>query len=346
MSTKSYDFEYLVFIGRFQPFHEGHKKVIEEALTLAEKVIVLTGSAFQPRTIKNPWTTEERNQMITGCFSHEENNRIVVRPLQDQAYNDQKWASQVQEHVDWVVARGGWRDKTRIGLIGHIKDESSFYLKMFPQWKLVEHEVIEMINATDLRALYFEQKNLKFLQSLVPVSTYAFLEQFRGTDSFTSLVKEYNHIQTYKKAWEAAPYKPTFVTVDAVVVQSGHVLLIQRKASPGAGLWAVPGGFVNQDEFLEDAVIRELKEETKLKVPVPVLKGSIKATKIFDHPNRSLRGRTITNAYLIELPAGELPAVKGSDDAKKAKWFPINAIKSEEMFEDHHSIIEYFLGQL
>jgi bifunctional NMN adenylyltransferase/nudix hydrolase len=80
-------------------------------------------------------------------------------------------------------------------------------------------------------------------------------------------------IEKYKESWKAAPFPPTFVTVDAVVVQSGHVLLVKRKAMPGAGLWALPGGFLNQEETLLDGAIRELKEETKIKVPVPVLKG-------------------------------------------------------------------------
>ena len=70
------------------------------------------------------------------------------------------------------------------------------------------------------------------------------------------------------------------MTVDAVVVQSGHILLVKRGDMPGKGLWALPGGFLNQEETMLDGAIRELKEETKIKVPVPVLKGSIKESTI------------------------------------------------------------------
>ena len=101
-----------------------------------------------------------------------------------------------------------------------------------------------------------------------------------------------------------------------------------------------------------DGAIRELKEETKIKVPAPVLKGSIKASKTFDAPNRSTRGRTITQAFFIDLGVGELPKIKQSrnpddleDDAEEAKWVPLNeVVKQRDRFmEDHVHIIDYFV---
>lgn len=343
--TKRYD--YTVFIGRFQPFHIGHKQVIETALTIADKVIVLVGSSFQPRTPKNPFTSIERAGMIFEGLDlqREDKDRVIVAPLQDQRYNDQQWAASVQQRVEECIARGGWTDyPPKVAIIGHTKDDSSYYLKMFPQWALVEHEMNEQLNATDIRELYFEQKNLKFLQSLLPQQVYKVLEDFKKTTDYKRLVEEHDHIKKYRKAWEAAPYPPTFVTTDAVVVQSGHVLLVERGAAPGKNLLALPGGFLDQNETMEQGMLRELREETKLKVPAPVLKGSIKRTKIYDYPERSLRGRTITQAFLIELPSGPLPPVKGSDDAKKAFWKPFSEVKSEDMFEDHYEIFLDMVG--
>ncbi len=94
-----------------------------------------------------------------------------------------------------------------------------------------------------------------------------------------------------------------------------------------------------------DGAIRELKEETKLKIPVSVLKGSIVNEKLFDDPNRSMLDRVITMAYHFSLTNDtKLPKVKGSDDAEKAFWCPINEIKEEMMFDDHFFIINYFLN--
>lgn len=344
----AYKYDVLVFIGRFQPFHIGHEQVIRTALTLAENVIVLIGSANQPRTIKNPWTYMERVGMIADGLdlSKADAGRVTYAPLPDAAYNNQKWTANVQAAVDDIVYKNVSSSKLKIGIIGHAKDSSSYYLKMFPQWELVEHEMNEIISATDLRGLMFEGKNIRFIQSLLPVKVFEYMRNWRFTPEFNVLLEEYIHIQKYKEAWKAAPYAPTFVTTDAVVVQSGHVLLIQRRAAPGAGLLALPGGFLNQEEYLVEGMLRELREETKLKVPAPVLKGSIVNTRVFDKPDRSLRGRTITHAFLIQLPPGDLPPVKGGDDAAKALWVPISDIKEELMFEDHHAIIQHMLGSV
>lgn len=345
----NYKYDALVFIGRFQPFHIGHEQVIRTALSLAENVIILIGSANQPRTIKNPWTYMERVGMIADGLnlSRSDSGRVTYAPLSDAAYNDQKWVACVQSTVESIVhVKQAIKGSLNIGIIGHAKDSSSYYLKMFPQWKMVEHEMNEAISATDLRGLMFEGKNIRFIQSLLPAKTFDCVRAWRSTPEFNLLLEEYEHIEKYKRAWKAAPYAPTFVTTDAVVVQSGHVLLIQRRAAPGKGLYALPGGFLNQEEYLVDGMLRELREETKLKVPAPVLKGSIVNTRVFDKPDRSLRGRTITHAFLIQLPPGELPQVKGSDDAAKAMWVPISDIKEDQMFEDHYAIIQHMLGSV
>jgi bifunctional NMN adenylyltransferase/nudix hydrolase len=103
-----------------------------------------------------------------------------------------------------------------------------------------------------------------------------------------------------------------------------------------------------------DAAVRELCEETKIDVPKPVIYGSLKDDHIFEAPGRSLRGRIITRAFLFKLPEyvvdGKvvLPKVKGSDDAEKAKWFPLSEVleMSDKLFEDHHAIIETMIARL
>jgi len=345
MSKKKFD--YLVFIGRMGPYHIGHDLVVQEALELADNVIICIGSSFRPRTIKNPWTYKERERMITGSLSKDQRYRLIIRPLNDIMYNDDAWITQVQNVVNDTIIQEQ-KEKflpkdLKIGIIGHEKDESSFYLRLFPQWEQVNHTMNEVVHPTDIRALLFEQKNFLYLQGLLSPVVYEQVKQFTLTSHFKQLKTEYEFIQNYKAAWAAAPYEPTFMTADAVVVQSGHVLMVIRDAAPGEGLHAIPGGFVNPKEYIECAALRELKDETKIDVPAKVLRGSIKHSKIFDHPQRSLRGRTITQAFLIELPPGPLPKVKGGDDARHAKWVPFNEISSETCFEDHYDIIQYFI---
>lgn len=345
-TNKKFEFEALVLICRAQPFHTGHKAIVDEALKRAKEVIVVVGSSFAARNIRNPFTFEERRSMIKAVFPQD---NVKVVPVSDYPYDDNKWVAAVQNVVHGAMSWSA--DPIRIGLIGHEKDGTSYYLKIFPTWGNVSVPNVDGINATDIRKEIFDSGDRRTIGSLsnssLPTKVreeLASLFLSRSTE-FDTLYHEYQMIKKYKEAWKAAPFPPTFLTVDAVVVQSGHILLVKRGDMPGKGLWALPGGFLNQSETMLDGAIRELKEETKIKVPVPVLKGSIRDSKTFDAPNRSARGRTITQAFYIDLGFDEkLPKVKGSDDAEKACWVPLNKVvaQRDRFFEDHAHIISYF----
>lgn len=331
----------LVFIGRFQPFHNGHKTVIDTALKQAKEVVVVVGSSFAARNIRNPFTFEERKAMIKSVFP---DDRVKVVPVSDYPYDDNKWVNAIQKIVDETIPHA-----QDVGLIGHSKDSTSYYLNIFPRWKNhVEVEDVGGINATDIRNAYLDEWCWKAHNNphivKITESVKLKLDSNEMWSNLSTIRAEYQMVKKYKEAWKAAPFPPTFMTVDAVVVQSGHILLVKRGDMPGKGLWALPGGFLNQNETMLDGAIRELKEETKIKVPVPVLKGSVKESKTFDAPNRSSRGRTITQAFFIDLGVGELPKVKGADDAEKAFWVPFNQVKQEKFFEDHFFLIDYFLN--
>jgi len=333
-------YDYLIFIGRFQPFHTGHESVIRKALQLSDKVMVLIGSAYQPRTVRNPWNFNEREALMRSVFSEEENARILAFPLLDYTYNNQLWIKSVQLLVAGVV-HSKIASIPKIGLIGHQKDESSFYLSMFPQWEREDVENYNNISATDIRELFFDNGELS---NVLNTNVSIALEKFKNTKTYEQVQNEFHFVKKYKSAWDKAPYTPMFITVDAVVVQSGHILMIERKAQPGKGLMALPGGFLDANETLKSAVIRELREETRIKVPAPVLAGSITKTQVFDDPYRSARGRTVTHAYLIELKGEKLPKVKGGDDAAHAFWVPFAEVKPELMFEDHFHIVQAMVG--
>jgi bifunctional NMN adenylyltransferase/nudix hydrolase len=388
-----YNYDFLVFIGRFQPFHKGHQFVINEALKQGQYVIILCGSAHQPRSLRNPWSVEEREQMIRSCFSSRDNQRIIIAPLMDVLYNDELWIRNVQQTIESIIAQtnnsfevspkavssysdnqhGGYKIVNKdynsnkiqviespvnsqnspshqlipkIGLIGHTKDRTSYYLKLFPQWSSIGVENYQNISSTPIRQAFFAHPQQIDTKTL-PQEILAFLDCFTQSSDFAYLCQEWEFIHKYQQGWQSAPYPPTFVTVDAVVIQSGHILLVERKARPGKGQLALPGGFVRQSETLLQACLRELREETKLKIPEPVLQGSIVAQQVFDDPNRSSRGRTITQAFYFELKADTtLPKVKGSDDANHAFWLPLAQLDSTRLYEDHYFIVQKFLGLL
>jgi bifunctional NMN adenylyltransferase/nudix hydrolase len=345
------EFDLLVFVGRFQPFHNEHKRIIDIALQKSKNVLVLVGSAGKARTIRNPFTFEERGDMIRGSFDTSDQLNLIIKPLYDKTYNDAAWIKQVQTVVLDIALNvanngssfhaSGYND-IKVGLIGASKDNTSYYLKMFPQYRSVNVEIEADVHATTIREEYL---TTGAIFDAVPNSVVKFLNDFKKSDTYYELRCELQFVRDYKKQWDAAPYPVKHATVDSVVEQSGHILLVKRKAEPGKGLWALPGGHLNEFEKQLDGAIRELREETKIKVPEAVLRGSIRDHETFDDPYRSTLGRVITKAYHFKLADDvTLPKVKGADDAEKAKWVPISELREEDFFDDHYFIIQYFLG--
>lgn len=340
------DYNCCVFIARMQPPHAAHIRLIKQALNTADKVVIILGSHRAASDIKNPWSADERKEMVLSCFSDEEQQRIEICPVRDQPYNNTNWMAEVQQKV--VANAGG--DKT--ALFGHKKDKSSFYLDFFPQWDLIDpgHQM-QGLNATDIRTQLFEEPKEgkvwkdRGWRDCVHPRVKDYLEGFMKTDRFAELAESYEFIKNYRASWEVAPYPVTFVTTDTVVVKSGHILLVKRKGNPGKDLYALPGGHLNANELIVDGAVRELKEETRIAIQKKDLKNKIVDTHVFDHPNRDPRGRTVTHAYYIKLPdGGELPKVKGSDDAKGAYWIPLGEIPflENQFFSDHIEIIRHF----
>lgn len=361
------EFDLLVFVGRFQPPHNGHFNVINTALAKAQHVLILVGSANLARTTHNPFTYDERRRMLElgiGMDKWVDQPRVTIEPLDD-VYDDDEWVQQVQEAA-WHAVR--YSDNAKIGLIGRNKDASSYYLRLFPQWGSVDvqSEEYETLDATSIRRAIFntfnkeddEQWNLDEIQKYLlgegdyypadmPPGVAGKVMAFRRSDEFKDLIEEHRFCENYKLAWADAPYTPTFNTVDAVCVQSGQILLVTRKAHPGKGKFALPGGFVQPDERLLQSAMRELKEETKIDLPPAVLRSSVKGHKIFDAPHRDPRGRFISTAFLFDLPKSpRLPAVKGSDDAAHAAWYDVTRIQTEDLFIDHHNIIKSMMRLL
>lgn len=135
-------------------------------------------------------------------------------------------------------------------------------------------------------------------------------------------------------------YPRPSVTVDIVLFYAAkeglEILLIKRAHAPFADHWALPGGFVDQDEALEDAAARELLEETKLR------RAKFKQVGAFGDPGRDPRGHTVSIAFAAVLK--NKPKVEGSDDAKEATWHPIKRLP--KLAFDHKKIIRAALRKM
>lgn len=345
-----------VFIGCFSPFHLGHEEVLLRALKSSEVVLLLIGSSFVARNIKNPFTFDERRVTIYNWYQNKllknKVGRLEIRPLRDYPYNDQKWIAQVQETVLNVKEEYNISRDTPVYLTGAQRDTSTWYLNtfgsFFTQDFVSESRLGFDESATNIRNdLFNDGYDWEYK---TPQETINFIDKFKESDEFVTLKAEWEFVNKYRKAWLGAPYAPTFVCVDACVVQSGHVLVIVRDSQPGRGLWALPGGFVEQNEKLIDAAVRELIEETSIGLSKAQLYGSIQEKEIFDHPDRSLRGRTLTTCFLFSLKNDtSLPKIKGqTGEVQKLMWMPIAEAlaNSEKWYEDHHSILETMISRI
>ncbi|WP_420595312.1 bifunctional nicotinamide-nucleotide adenylyltransferase/Nudix hydroxylase [Deinococcus sp.] len=328
-----------VYIGRFEPPHAAHLEVMQEALSQVQKLIVVIGSAKAARNTKNPFTAEERQAVLLEMLREAgiKSSRLLFVHVRDYYYNESLWLSEVQRGV--AAHTHGSSD---VALIGHLKDESSYYLRSFPAWEFLPTHVVSPLSATEVRRAYFED-DLERVQGTVPPAVWTFLEGFRQTTDFAELQAEYRYLQQYKADWQDTPYPVIFVTTDAVVIRSGHVLVVRRAAQPGRGKLAMPGGFLKVGDTLLASCIREVVEETGLQISD--LAAYQRSQAVFDYPERSLRGRTVSHAFQFDLGIGQLPVLRPGSDAAEAFWLPLSeALSTPELFfEDHHAIMEQFL---
>ncbi len=133
------------------------------------------------------------------------------------------------------------------------------------------------------------------------------------------------------------------VAVDAIVFgyskkEGVSILLIQRKYEPYKNSWAIPGGFVLPDESLENAVIRELQEETGITV------NYLEQLYSFGEPDRDPRQRVISIAYFGMVKTSQFQELKASTDAENAAWFSIK--KLPVLAFDHKQIIKQAVERL
>lgn len=117
------------------------------------------------------------------------------------------------------------------------------------------------------------------------------------------------------------------VTVDGLIIKEGKILLVKRKRQPYKGLWAIPGGYLEFGETCEEAVVREVGEETGLKTKIKDFVG------VYSTPSRHPQ-QAISVAYLLEIVGGK---VKKGQEATDIGWFPLDNLPP--LAFDHREII-------
>lgn len=148
--------------------------------------------------------------------------------------------------------------------------------------------------------------------------------------------EECKFVRKYIRQTQVGPFPVQFITVDPVIFFGDNVLLVRRKNHPGKGKLALPGGFVNHNETILSACLRECYEETGL-----FMKELWHLfNKVYDDPKRSPGVRIVTHAHVFDLPIGFTQKPKAADDAAWCGWVPVKEALAQTLHDDHAKIIK------
>ena len=326
-------------IGRWQFPHNGHLYLFTEALKVAERVIVVIGSAHQSRNPRNPFTWSERRDMILCALPEADRARVSFLPVRDY-YNDDRWNAFVSKAVAERTKHG-----ESITLVGHKKDHTSYYLANFPNWAMHSVTPIADIDATPLRNIYFGPGSAEsaqvILKDYAPAEVLDYLVSWRQLPAYAKMQQEFKEVGDCRTTMT----DPFYLTSNAVIKCSGKILLVRRSSEVGTGLWTLPGAFLKPYERFVSAGIRGLKEESGFSVLQTTMQAAFRRSVVFDHPLRSARGRIVSQASFYDYGGMPCPEVFGNGDVDAAQWFTPEEIKAMEaqIFEDNTMVIDEFV---
>lgn len=324
-----------LIIGRFQPLHEGHLDLINHALEAADKVLVLVGSTNKLPDFKNPFSYEERLQLLEGVYAS--NLDVQFRPLPDRDTDDE-WASDVIGHVLSIE-----EDPTEVMLFCNPRDEA-FYRKtlVFPVTTIDNVK----ISATDIRnQWYFDS----LISQAVPPVTRKLLEECADYPRLRMEYTTTTHMADRKT--QGHPFGNPMEPVSfAVIIQDGQVLLGRRGGPRGAGQMGLPGGFVENTETTLDACMRETKEELGLDLKGLISNGqAVCMAQAVSENLGDLGVRTLGVNYLFVIKEGiTLDITLDNKETTGYSWVPYLDICEDRalLFFNHNYIVRQLLSKV
>jgi len=320
-----------VVIGRFQPFHTQHLELVKEAINVTGKVLICIGSTNQHRTLKNPFTYDERKVIITTTLMNAGVNihNVSYLSLEDKP-TDEEWAEQIYTAVDDSI----------VTLVGFHKDDSSYYLDSFPDFLYHEYKSESNLSATIVRQRWYN--GFPVGRDMIDVGVARLLGFTREQEWYKNLHLEATYVLGEKNKFKDYPYKSNLniCTADAMIVNDNdEVLLIRRGGHPHKGLLALAGGHKESDETFLQCALREACEETNVPVDKLFQRGE---PFVCDNPDRDPCLTKVSIAYHFHL--SDTTGLTAQDDADSIHWIPLEDIDNyrEEIAFDHYDIIKNF----
>jgi bifunctional NMN adenylyltransferase/nudix hydrolase len=319
-NLKEYPYAASVYIGRFQPFHNGHLNSIISALQKSHRLILVLGGAYLSPSIRGPWSVEERIQMIQSCLTKQQLNRIDFIYVRDRLYCEQLWIQNVKGEVAKLID-----SHLPIAIIGHEKDSSSYYLKVFPQWVFLETGNFKGINATDIRKSYFLSENLKSAYDKMPKPISNWLKNYRKKMAFKIIKEKYIYIQKMKLNKK--------LNLNSEV---SNVFILRKN------LFSMPeiedfNQFDPQNSILNEIIFKNFNNKLNFK---------LLNQRIFDYSDRYPIGMQKSNTFYFQLNHENLPTVLPGKNSEHVEWTLLDDIHllENQIYADHFQIMKWFLN--
>ncbi len=331
-------------VMRAQPPHLTHGWLIREALKAADEVLICIGSAQQARTPRNPFTADERIEMIELMLTPEERSKITFGSIPDFHDND-RWVKAVRDLTEKPYLPMG----AGIAIVGHYKDTTSEYLDLFPGWTSINVERATPFDSTTIRkAIYTgtdRQIALRAVRSMMDPKVFEYVSAHLCHPFWDGLADRWRRFQAEAALWGAPPknFVRGVLCGDALIEWNDDVLLFRRDD----GMLCIPGGHVEQNETAYQAAVRELKEETGIGLLPNDLRHSLVNTVFRDAPGRSERpGRVVSMVHHFRIKGSRRPAIGPANDEGTPVWMAKASLPALrcEFFEDHYLILEHLLG--
>ncbi|KAB8033174.1 adenylyltransferase/cytidyltransferase family protein [Fluviispira multicolorata] len=326
-----------VFIGRFQPFHKGHVNSVKIALRNSKQLIIVLGSYRLSSSVRGPWSAEERIAMIQSALSQAQLKKIKFICIRDRLYNEEIWKSNIINEVEKKVGFG-----KSIALIGHEKDSSSYYLRLFPQWNFMETGNYQDVNATDFRINYFLEHYKKSLYDNIPEKIIPFLQKYKKSANFKVLKAKFNALESLKVHIKKGAEK---TVCNALIMCGGYFLFVKRKEILSQGLYSLPEANPMPQESYFDCISRGLKEETGLNISTEKLRDCYKKEGTFDYAERNPLEKSVSHTLFFEIKEIPFPKVTAGKNIAEVEWVLYDDVYLKEncFYSDFFQIIQWFL---
>ena len=333
-------YKYSFFIGRFQPFHIGHLQNIKQALEISDTLIIMIGSSYRYLSINNPFSFEQRKQMIQDDLKSMLfcKNRIIIEPLQDWLYNEYLWKNEVQAIIYKYANLSD-----NVAMIGHQKDSSSYYLKYFPCFDYVDVDNYRSYSATSFRKKFFLNSIIDknyIISKSSQHGTHKLIKDFMKTRHFDYLSSQY--IKFYCSN-ECSTFSRNDILLNIMLISGKYIALRKNYDYPGL-VFDLPGIIIKHIPF------NQVNKKVKLLLSTNILNEiNIEKDVIFErfsHAEYCYKNYCCNYLGLIIVDCDFFKKhnINNTFNFKHIRWIKLDKLlkkMSACLLDDHYQIINY-----